>query len=294
MIKNQNMSFIQTNDNTRLYYQDWGTGKPMVFLHAWAMNADMWESHMLYFSDRGMRCFAYDRRGHGRSERPGHGYHYDRHADDLETILSHFDLHDVTLVGHSMGGGEIIRYLTRHGLSRIDRIVLVAPALPYLLKTENNPEGLDRMVFEGARSAIRRDFPTWLADNSNGFYLPESFDVSPAVVQWTVNMILKTSLKAAIDGTHQSFETDFRKELQAVSVPALLIHGNADSSIPVYFGRKAAELLPNCSYKEYEGAPHGIFFTHFDRLIADILEFVNLNTAEDKVYGNKSREPSSW
>lgn len=271
------MSFIKTNDNTRLFYQDWGTGKPLVFLHAWAMNSDMWHHHMLYFNDHKMRCIACDRRGHGRSDHPGDGHHYDRYADDLETLLSHLDLREVTLVGHSMGGGEIVRYLTRHGSGRISRIVLIAASIPYLLNTENNPEGVDITIFDATRTAVRKDFPNWLVENSNGFYLPDNFAVSPAIMQWTINMILTTSLKAAIEGTYQVSETDFRKELQCITVPSLIIHGSADASIPVYFGRKSAQLIPKCEYKEYAGAPHGIFFTHIDRLNADILEFINSN-----------------
>lgn len=269
------MSFIQTKDSTRLFYQDWGTGKPLVFLHAWAMSADMWEYHMLHFTDLGMRCMAYDRRGHGRSDRPGYGYHYDQYADDLQTLLEHLDLRDITLIGHSMGCGELIRYLSRHGSERVSRIILIAPAAPYLLKTDDNPEGIDNSLLEANRKAIRSDFPKWLADNGDAFYLPHKLPVSEGIMQWTINMILQTSLKAAIDGTHQTFETDFRIELQDISVPALVIHGNADASIPVHYGRMTAGLIPQCAYKEYEGAPHGIFFTHMDGLNADILKFIS-------------------
>jgi pimeloyl-ACP methyl ester carboxylesterase len=271
--KFNNMSFIETNDNTRLFYQDWGTGKPLVFLHGWAMNSDMWHHQMLHFNDRGMRCIAYDRRGHGRSDHPGDGHHYDRYADDLETLFSHLDLKEVTLVGHSMGGGEIIRYLTRHGSGRISRMVLLAASLPYLLKTESNPDGVDITIFDATRAAVRKDFPKWLVENANGFYLPDNFAVSPATMQWTINMILTTSLKAAVEGTYQVSETDFRKELQSITVPALIIHGSADVSIPVFFGRHSAQLIPQCVYKEYAGAPHGLFLTHIDRLNADIFEF---------------------
>ncbi len=269
------MPFFETDDNTRLFYQDWNTGKPVVFLHAWAMNSDMWEYHMLYFKEHQMRCIAYDRRGHGRSDRSDRGYHYDQYADDLNALLAHLDLIDVTLVGHSMGCGEIIRYLSRHGQSRVGRIVLIAPCAPYLLKTENNPDGIDMNMFEATREAIRKDFPKWLTDNAHAFYLPDTWEVSADIVRWTFNMILQTSLKAAIDGTHQFAETDFRNELRSIKVPALIIHGSADASVPVHFGRWAAQLIPVCQYKEYEGAPHGIFFTHMKPLNADIWAFVN-------------------
>ncbi|MGY3211995.1 alpha/beta fold hydrolase [Mucilaginibacter sp. HD30] len=268
------MSFIKTKNKARLFYQDWGTGKPIVFLHAWAMNSDMWELHMLHFNEQKMRCIAFDSRGHGRSDRDGAPYNYDTYSEELERLVSELDLRDVTLVGHSMGCGTIIRYLTRYGTDRISNIVLIAPTLPYLLQTEDNPQGVDFGCFEATRKAIRKDFPNWLTENGNAFYVPEYTGVSEAVITWTRNMILTTSLKAAIEGTHQVSETDFREELKKVTLPTLLVHGTADASIPVHFGRMAAEIIPNCTYKEYKGAPHGIFLTHFDQLNQDILDFI--------------------
>jgi len=268
------MPFIKTRDDVSLFYQDWGSGEAVVFLHAWAMHSDMWENQMLYLNENGIRCIAYDRRGHGRSDRPGYGHNYDVYADDLEDLLSQLHLNKVRLVGHSMGSGVIVRYLSRYGSGRVSRIVLMAPAMPYLLKTQDNPEGAAAEFFEATRAAIRKDFPKWLTDNSDGFYLPGRFDVSQATTQWTINLILSNSLKAVIEGARQVAETDFRKELQGITLPALVIHGSADASIPVQFGRRTAEYIPGCLYKEYEGAPHGLFLTHIDSLTKDILQFI--------------------
>lgn len=271
------MSFIETKNKTRLFYQDWGTGKPVVFLHAWAMNSTMWEKHMLYFNDQNMRCIALDSRGHGRSDRDGAPYNYDSYAEELKELIEHLDLSEVTFVGHSMGCGNIIRYLTQYSSKRISRMVLIAPPLPYLLKTEDNPHGVDFGCFEATREAILQDFPNWLAVNGNDFYRPDNYPISESIITWTREMILTTSLKAAIEGTHQVSETDFRSELRDVTIPSLIIHGSADASIPVHFGRMASGIIPNCIYKEYTGAPHGIFLTHFETLTQDILNFIQTN-----------------
>jgi pimeloyl-ACP methyl ester carboxylesterase len=268
------MPFFSSNDQTQLFYQDYGTGHPLVFLSAWAMNSTMWEYQMLSFNDLSYRCLAYDRRGHGRSDRPAEGYHLDQLADDLEALLEHLDLRNAILVGISMGGSEIIRYLSRHGTRRISRIVLIAAMSPFLLKTDDNPEGVEEVYFEQIRTILQKDFPQWLADGADAFYRPEVLGVSPGIVQWTINMMLQTSLHAAIETQRLNTCTDFRSELPAITVPALVIHGDADQSIPVQFGRRTAELIPGCQYHEYTGAPHGLFFTHIDRLTTDITAFI--------------------
>ncbi len=268
------MPYFETKDQTQLYFTDWGNGKPMVFIHAWAMHSAMWEQHMMYFNDLGMRCIAYDQRGHGRSDCPGHGYSYNQFADDLSSLLRQLDLNGVTLIGHSMGGAEIIRFLSRHGSNRIARVVLLSPALPYLKKSADNQDGFDPELLEKNREVMKKDFPGWLKMGAGGFYRPNEFDVSEGIINWTIDMILETSLKAAIEGNKIVTETDFRQELKAIKVPVLLIHGDADESIPIHFGRKASQLIPNCKYIEYPGAAHGIFYTHMDRLFEDIIAFV--------------------
>lgn len=268
------MPHFQGNDMTRLFYMDWGKGKPVLFCHSWAMSAKMWEYHMLYFSSMGMRCIAYDRRGHRGSDRPGVGYNYDQHSADLNSLIELLDLQDVTLVGHSMGGGEIIRYLTQFGYLRVSKLVLLAPTLPFLIKTVDNQEGLEPSLFEGFREDMLKDFPDWLVMGAAGFYKPETFGVSNATIDWTLNIMLQTSLNAVIEGNIENTQTDFRNELRKVTVPTLLIHGDDDLSVPVHFGRSTASLIPDCQYKEYSGAPHGLFFTHKELIAKDILSFL--------------------
>ncbi|HZS08145.1 MAG TPA: alpha/beta hydrolase [Blastocatellia bacterium] len=264
--------FIVTRDHTSLFYKDWGTGKPVVFVHSWALNSDMWQYQMIHLAGQGLRCIAYDSRGHGRSSDPGRGYDYDTLADDLAAVIEQLNLREVTLVGHSMGGGEIIRYLSRHGSGRIARTVLAAPSLPYILKSADNPEGVDRSVFERLRAAWSRDFPKWLADNARPFFVPET---SPEMVQWGVRMCLQASLKALIDCNRADTETDFRAELPKITVPTLVIHGDADVSAPLELtGRKTARLIPGSQLKVYERAPHGLMFTHLDRFNRDLLAFI--------------------
>lgn len=269
------MPFFEANDQTQLFYMDWGTGKPIVFTHAWAMSSAMWEHHMLHFEKHGRRCIAYDRRGHGRSDKPGNGFNYDQHADDLASLIEFLDLQDITLVGHSMGGGEIIRYLTRHGSYRVSRLVLIAPTLPFLSKAADNLEGIDVSLLESIRAGMQKDFPDWLNQGADGFYRPTVLGVSSGIIQWTIDMMLQTSLKAVIEDNLEVTQTDFRAELKNISVPTLLIHGDEDQSVPVAFGRKTAQLIQQCEYKEYKGAPHGLFYTHMDRIKKDILSMIS-------------------
>lgn len=264
--------FIETRDRTRLFYRNWGKGKPVVFISGWALNSDAWQYQMIHLAEQGLRCIAYDRRGHGRSSDPGQGYDYDTLADDLATLLNELDLREVTLVGHSMGGGEIVRYLSRHGAARIARAVLLAPVTPFLLKTADNPEGVDKRVFEQLRAAWGKDFPKWLADNARPFFVPET---SPELIQWGINLSLQCSLKAAVDCNRAATETDFRAELAKITMPTLIIHGTADKSAPLELtGRKTARLLPGSQLKVYEGAPHGLFITHLERVNRDLLAFI--------------------
>ncbi len=266
-------SFIETLDHAALFYRDWGMGKAAVFVHSWAVSSELWQYQMIYLADHGIRCVAYDQRGHGRSSDPGRGYDVDTLADDLAAVIEQLNLREVTLVGHSMGCGEITRYLSRHGASRISRIVFVSPTTPFSLKTANNPEGIDRGALERLRATWRKDFPKWLAENARPFFTPET---SPEMVQWGIRMCLQTSLKAIIECNRIDTETDYRSELQKLSLPTLIIHGDADVSANIdRMGRKTALLIPGSRFKAYEGAPHGLMFTHADRLNGDLLEFMN-------------------
>jgi pimeloyl-ACP methyl ester carboxylesterase len=218
---------------------------------------------MIDLSSRGFRCVAYDQRGFGRSNDPGRGYDYDTLSDDLSEVIEKLDLREVTLVGHSMGCGEIVRYVTRHGATRISRAVLVAPTLPFILKTPDNPDGVDKSSLEQLRALWRKDFPKWLGDNARPFFTAET---SPEMVAWVVTMAHQASLKALVD---------CNRAVTRFKVSTLVVHGDADASAQIDFtGRKTASLIPGCQLKVYEGAPHGLMFTHIDRLNADLLSFL--------------------
>jgi non-heme chloroperoxidase len=265
-------SFIYRKDGTALFYRDWGTGTPVLFVHSAGLNSEMWAYQMMPLTAQGMRCIAFDRRGHGRSSDPGRGYDFDTLADDLAAVIDALDLRNLTLVGHSMGCGEIARYLTRHGSSRIARIALIAPTTPFLMKTADNPQGVDRAFFQQVRAQWLRDFPKWMADNTEPFFVPET---SAGIKAWGTQMMYATSMQAHIECNIAVTETDFREELKRVKVPALVIHGTKDVSAPLPLtGQPTAALIPGAQLKVYEGAPHGIFVTHLEKLNHDLLKFI--------------------
>jgi non-heme chloroperoxidase len=264
--------YVTTTDGTRLYCKAWGDGAPVVFVHSWAMAGDMWQYQIVDLADRDLRCITYDRRGHGRSDQPSNGYDIDTLADDLARVIDAHDLSGVTLIGHSMGGAEIVRYLTRHGHARVARIVLLAPTTPYLLQSADNPDGVPAQAFEAVRTQWRQDFPKWVADNTRPFF---TADTSEAMMRWGTDMLLRTALPVAIACNQTLSTADFRAEMSTIDTPALVIHGDADASAPLALtGARSAKLLPNCELKVYAGAPHGLFITHAKRVNADIIEFI--------------------
>lgn len=255
-------SFIETEDGASLFHVDWGTGKPVVFTHAWGLNADIWEYQLLELADQGLRCVAYDRRGHGRSSDPGRGYAYDRLADDLAAVIDQLDLRDVTLVAHSMGNGEAVRYLKRHGSARIARLVMLSTVPPQ--STSN---------FGPLMAGLKQDRPAFLAKGVTAFTGGHPA-VSPAMTDWIVAQFMRASPKATIDCMRAIAGGDFRADLRAVTVPTLIAHGDKDVVNPLdTTARKVAELLPGATLKVYEGAPHGLVITHRDRLAQEILAF---------------------
>lgn len=267
--------FIECADGTNLFFRDWGTGRALVFLAPWTMNSAWWEYQIADLSARGLRCVAYDRRGHGRSDEPNHGYEFDTFADDLQTVLEQLDLREVTLVGQSMGCGEVVRYLSRHGSDRVARIVLVSTITPFRLKTDDNPDGVDRAVFENIRKTLSKECPHPFAAGAPGFFGVPKNNVSQEILDWWVRMIVDgCSLKVILD-THKMFtETDFRPELRKISLPTLLVHGDNDTSTPIETtARKTVPLITGCQLKVYAGAAHGLPFTHADQLNADLLAF---------------------
>ena len=271
------MPYIKARDEVSLFYKDWGTGAPIVFIHGWPLNADMWEYQMTPLVRQGYRCIAYDRRGFGRSEQPAQGYDYDVFADDLKALLDTLDLHDVTLVGFSMGGGEIARTLARHGASRIARVALVSTVVPLLLKRPDHPDGVDPAVFDQIVGGLETDRPHFLGNFAKSFFGVGllSAPVSSGILEWSLWMAMQASPVATIDCVRAFSQTDFRPDLAAFTVPTLVIHGDADQTVPAGItGRAAAAAIAGAVYKEYPGAPHGLFMTEKDRLVADLLEFI--------------------
>ena len=271
------MSFIKTQDGTDLYYKDWGTGRPVVLIHGWPLDADMWEYQAPALVEAGFRVIAYDRRGFGRSGQPWSGYTYDTMADDLKAVLDTLDLRDAALVGFSMAGGEIARYMSRHGGARVTKAVLVSCVTPFMLKTEDHPDGVPSSVFEGMISGLKKDRPSFLADFSKGFFGIGvlSSPVSSELVQWTANLAMLASPKATIDCVTAFGETDFRADMPHFKVPTLVIHGDADKTVPFEIsGKAAAATIGGAQLKVYEGGPHAIPLTHKERLTQDLLAFL--------------------
>jgi pimeloyl-ACP methyl ester carboxylesterase len=230
----------------------------------------MWDYQIAAFADEGFHCIGFDRRGHGRSDQPAHGYAVDGFADDVATLVDDLDLSGLTLIAHSMAGGEAVRYLTRHGSKRVARLILLAPTTPMLLKTDDNPNGAPIEGFEALWTQWRRDYPKWIADNVAPFFIPET---SPAMMAWGANL-LQSSLPIVLACSRAMVEADFRAEMRRIDVPTLIIHGDRDRSMPFELTAKpSAALIPDCRLLVYPGAPHGLMFTHMDQLNADILRF---------------------
>ena len=271
------MPFVETRDRTTLFFNDWGTGAPVVLIHGWPLNSDMWEHQASYLARQGLRVVAYDRRGFGRSDQPWSGYDYDTVADDLAALMEHLDLRDATLVGFSMGGGEVARYLARHGDARVRKAVLLAAVTPFLLKTEEHLNGIEPKVFVEMQDQLTNDRPAFLAGFNKVFYGSSllKHPVSSEVLEWSRFLAYHASLHATQMAMNAWSTTDFRQDLRAIRVPTLVIHGDSDGACPAEVsGKVAAKLIAGAELKIYEGAPHGLFITHRDQLNADLLTFI--------------------
>ncbi|WP_067695351.1 alpha/beta fold hydrolase [Nocardia jejuensis] len=270
------MSYFDTTDGTRLAYEDYGTGAPLVFVAGWSLHADMWEYQLSFFLDQGYRCVLLDRRGHGRSDRPSTGYDVDTRADDLAALLEHLDLREVTLIAHSAGGGEVVRYLSRHTSERVARIALLAPAIPFMLRTEDNPVGIPAELFEASVAQLRADRPKWFADRAQGYFATHlGTNVSQAVIEEEMRRCLSASPYASLAIQAELLTSDHRADVAAVTVPMLLLHGIPDQSIPIdVTSRRTIEIAPHAVYKEYADAGHGLYISHAAQVNADILEFL--------------------
>jgi len=271
------MPIITTNDGAQIYYKDWGKGQPVVFSHGWPLSADAWEDQMMFLADRGYRCIAHDRRGHGRSSQPWNGNEMDTYADDLAALTEALALLDAIHVGHSTGGGEVARYIGRHGTTRVAKAVLIGAVPPLMLKTPANPGGLPMEAFDQIRTAVKADRSQFFKDLSAPFYganragakvsqgLRDSF--------WLQGM--QCGFKAAYDCIKAFSETDFTEDLQRIDVPTLILHGDDDQIVPI--GASAllsAKLVKGATLKIIPGAPHGMCSTHKDQINAELLAFL--------------------
>jgi pimeloyl-ACP methyl ester carboxylesterase len=271
--------YVQTCDHTRLFYTDGGTGKPIVFVASAWLDSRMWEFQVPYLVDHGFRCIAYDRRGHGRSDWPWDGYDYDTLADDLAALLDHLDLHDLMLVSHSAGAGEIVQYLARHGSARVARIAIVSGTTPGLMKRGDNLEGIDIELVRADLAMRTADRPKWFAENAGDFFgagLP-GIRVSTEFTEFVIRQCLDCSARATVQFFMTGFTSDLRDQLRAIQVPALIVHGDRDIQAPLELcGQKTAQLVQRGTLRVYENAAHGLFLTHADRLNADLLAFARV------------------
>jgi non-heme chloroperoxidase len=270
-------STVTAKDGTVLYYKDWGTGPVVVFSHGYPLSSDAWEYQMMFLMQHGYRVIAYDRRGFGRSSQPGKGYDYDTFADDLNTLVEALDLKDITLVGHSMGGGEVARYVARHGQSRIAKVAFVASVTPFLLQTAANPHGAPVSVFDGMRAAVQADRSQWNKDATMPYYNYNraGAKISEGVRDEYWRQGEATGILAAYYAITAFSETDFRDDLKKISVPALVIHGSDDQIVPIEIsGNLTAKIVSHAKFTVYEGGSHGLLITHKDKLNADLLTFL--------------------
>lgn len=260
------MPNLRTPDGTQLYYRDWGTGRPVVLVHSLLMNGDMWQYQMHHLAEHGHRAIAYDRRGHGRSDDPGAGYDFDTLADDLAAVLDTLGLADVTLVGHSMGGGEVVRYLSRHGDARISRVALVGSTVPCL--------GVDPAEAAALLERLRTGYGQWVQENAAFSFGTEPI---PQVERdRTIQDWMAVSLKAAVECTAANLAADFRAEVAAIGLPALVVHGDSDAFAPLETcGRRTAELIPDSKLVVYRNGSHMLHLSHRRQLNADLLDFVS-------------------
>ncbi|UQA55557.1 alpha/beta fold hydrolase [Polyangium aurulentum] len=271
------MPTITTKDGTQIFYKDWGTGIPVVFSHGWPLNSDSWDEQLYFLASNGYRAIAHDRRGHGRSSQTWDGNEMDTYADDLAALLNHLDLKNATLVGFSTGGGEVVRYLARHGSSRVAKAVLVGAVPPLMLKTDANPDGLPIEVFDNIRAGVKADRSQFYKDLTTPFYGANRSEskVSQGLRDafWLAGM--QVGLKNAFDCIEAFSETDFTEDLKKIDVRTLIIHGDDDQIVPIgASAHLSSKLIPNAELKVYPGAPHGLTSTHRDQFHADLLVFL--------------------
>jgi len=280
------MSYIKAGtdangEDIKLHYTDQGQGTPVVLIHGWPQSHEAWTYQLGELPKHGLRVVAYTRRGFGNSSKPFEGYDYDTLADDLKAVLDTLDLQNVTLVGFSMGGGEVARYMSRHGGARVAKVAFVSSVTPYLLKTDDNPDGVDKSTFDDIQKNIAKDRFDFLQTFGKQFYGegPLSNPVSQAVLDWSFGMAALGSHQATVASGHAFAETDFRQDLATINVPALVIHGEDDKTVPIKnSGDRMGEYLKHATYVTYDGAPHGLHITDKDKLNRDLIDFATTGT----------------
>ncbi|WP_080058140.1 alpha/beta fold hydrolase [Spirosoma aerolatum] len=276
------MSYIKagtdsSGNDVKLFYQDLGAGTPVVLIHGWPLGHEMWDYQLAELPAHGIRVVTYDRRGFGKSSQPWDGYDYDTMADDLKAVLDELDLKNVTLVGFSMGGGEVARYMSRHGGARVAKVAFVSAVTPYLLKTDDNPDGVDQSVFDEILDGLQKDRADFLQTFGKQFYGVNliSKPVSQAHLDGDFARAYVASHRATVECAKAFAMTDFRDDLAQIQVPALVIHGDSDKTVPIEAsGERTANALPTAQYIVYDGAPHGLFMTEKDRLNEDLISFI--------------------
>ncbi len=271
------MPTITARDGAQIFYKDWGSGQPVVFSHGWPLNADAWDEQLFFFASQGYRAIAHDRRGHGRSSQTFTGNDMDTYADDLAALVQALDLTKAVHVGHSTGGGEVVRYLARHGTKRVAKAVLVDAVPPLMLKTADNPEGLPKETFDQIRAGILTDRSQFYEDFSLPFYGANrpGAKISQGVRDAFWRLSMQAGVAAAHDCIKAFSETDFRPDLAKIDVPTLVIHGDDDQIVPIAVGGlRTSKLIKGSALKIYEGAPHGLMTTHQQRFNDDLLTFI--------------------
>ncbi|HEY0607395.1 MAG TPA: alpha/beta hydrolase [Herpetosiphonaceae bacterium] len=271
------MPYITTRDNTRLYVKDWGSGRPVIMMHGWPLSADTWDETAMAIANAGFRAIAYDRRGFGRSDQPWDGYDYDTLADDLAAVIAETGATDATIVGFSMGGGEVARYMSRHGGRNVAQAALIASVVPYMLQTSDNPNGVPQATFDQITAGLKADRAHFYTSFFRDFYGVGlvSHPVSSEVIDWSRNVAMLAGFNATLGCANAFATTDFRPDLAAFTVPTLIIHGTADQIVPIdASAREAAAKIPHAKLIEYDGGPHGLFATHKEQLTGDLLAFL--------------------
>ncbi len=273
------MTMIPTRDGHALYYKQWGSGRPVILIHGWPLSADSWDYHAIKIAEAGFRAIAYDRRGFGRSDQPYGHYDYDTFSDDLSDVMTATNAEEATLVGFSMGGGEVARYMSRHAGRHVQQCVLISSVVPYMLKSNDNPKGVEESVFQQMMDSILADRPKFFKHFFQDFFGVGvlSKPVSDEYLSWTCAIAMQAGLHATLACVKAFATTDFRPDLASITVPALIIHGTNDVTVPIdTSARPAAEAIEGSVLKEYEGAPHGLFATHAEELADDLVRFLQL------------------